>query len=316
MIPRKRALQLTVLVSLYLCSMPIVSAAVDIIEFINTSTSITLPYDEGISASTTQSFQISTSKLPKTTDIQVMFSKGGSAVFSPRIAKDSNLNQITYQLYDNLTNRIILKDTSDGPITDGFIQDTLPRGVGTYSYSYAIEVPSGQFVAAGTYSDTFIMYIYVVEANGALTLMDSISVQLVINVASTLKVAIGSTGFLFDQNSTQYTLDFGSLELLETLTCDTIVRSNVPYALQISSLYDGVMKLTSYPTDPSQVGYAIFFNGSPSAVDLSTPATLVSNPSITTSAGQRFPLSVQITEVNWPAAGTYSDSITLTLIAN
>lgn len=287
-------------------------------EFTNINTLVSVPYDESTASTSVQTIQVYNFNLRNSTNIRIMFSKGSSPVFDPRTVRDSSpvQNTLNYQLYDNLTQRVILKDLTDGPITSGYISSTIPTGVNTYSYNYSLEIPSAQFKRAGTYSDSFIMKLYKVGTNNTLTLVDSVSITVVAEVASVIQLAIGPTGFFFNPSTTQYTLDFGSFELFETLTCDSIVRANVPYSIQVSSLRSGVMRLTDHPSDPSFIGYDLFFNGSPTAVDLSSSAQLTSTTSMTTSAGQRFPLSVRITELDWPAAGTYSDSLTLTLSSN
>ncbi|NQT59326.1 MAG: spore coat protein U domain-containing protein [Bacteroidetes bacterium] len=243
---------------------------------------------------------------------------GRSGNYYNRYVEDSNGNTISYQIYDNLSNRNVVTNNINSP-TDWFYTQSYPLETSASSLEvfFSIEVPSGPFIPAGTYTDPIASYIYGDSGSGYV-LFDSDPYVINIVVNSIAQIAIGATGFIFDELATSYSIDLLEIELNETATFDTIVLSNSAYSISMSSTNGGVLK---HPLDTIKnqlrIPYLVSFNGGSNISLDSSETVVISGEPPTLSTGQRYPITITISDL--PAdlsAGDYDDTISLTVIAN
>lgn len=230
---------------------------------------------------------------------------------------------LDYNLYDSVGSGNILVDPGDSSAPSGegytFFTDSLPLSNSWNLYTdnfFTVSVPPEQYGLGVTYEDTVTLNFYTVSGS-TYTLVASADFTVEISVGAVTQVSIvPDTVFIFDPNSPGFTLDFGSFELNESGSFNTIVLSNVPYTLSVSSLRNGQMRLISDPTDPSYIDYTLSFNsGTPSTLT-TADTVLVTDGTATIVDGTFYPSEVTITNI--PAdnvGGDYDDILTFTVTA-
>jgi hypothetical protein len=165
----------------------------------------------------------------------------------------------------------------------------------------------GQFSAPGAYSDTLsvMAQLYAVE-NGAYTLLERVPLSISYAVKAVMTVNIAGGGLAT-------TLDFGSLAQDAQQAVRIQARSNLCYALKVTSDNGGVLVLTpSVAGRTWQIPYRALLDGHP--LDFSKGAELpYASPSSIGPANHT--LAVTIGNISQKRAGLYKDIITIEILA-
>jgi spore coat protein U-like protein len=256
-------------------------------------------------------------------DIAFGIGPGNSLDPYARYANDNKGNQINYNIYNNLTDRFVVTDIiENGDITiDWYLADSYPQSGGwtTYTYTFTIEVPADQFPETSsntTYTDTLPLILYSVS-NGVYSVVDdSKSFSLSISVDTITQIAVGPTGFTGFTPGLGYNLDLLEIELNETAEFDTVVKSNAPYSIEVSSLYSGKLRQSADPGNAVEViDYTFSLNDGPQLA-LDVPESVITDAPATVVEGERYGSIITITQLA-PAntAGNYEDTISFTITA-
>lgn len=246
---------------------------------------------------------------------KLYFSKGLANSYQ-RKAFNTGGQTADYNLHQNLQASGTLKDLNDAASNTEFILGTTPDDDVIYSGVFYISVPglsSQGTLASGTFTDNIIIRVFSVRNNGTETFEENqpFSVNLLNNV--NIEVSIVSEGGQHNPSSTALVLDFGNLATNAELGADIRVSSNTPYQVRLSSLNNGALTRNT-----SSLAYALMVNNTiySLASSSSTPVT-VGNGTATGSTPARFNVKVRITGgTSGLVAGEYTDTITITTIAN
>jgi spore coat protein U-like protein len=247
----------------------------------------------------------------------VTFSAGQSGSFAARAAR-SGANSLSYQIYDSMTSRNVLKDLTANPSLSEVLTGSFAASGTTWTtqnLSYTVHLPAGQLPAAGTYTDTVSMELYVgtPASHGARQQRVTFSLSLVMNAA--LDVALVATGAPFSASSTSFTFDFGVLAAGGNRAADLVVRSNSLNTITITSANGGVLK-NADASDTSQVPYQLLVNGSAITLPAGTPRPIATSAPATGYSGRRYGISAVIGSYGWATEGSYSDVLTIQAAAN
>jgi spore coat protein U-like protein len=247
----------------------------------------------------------------------VTFSAGQSGSFAARAVR-SGTRTLSYQIYDTMTSRTILKDLTANPSTAEVLTGSFAASGSTWTtqnLTYAVFIPSGQLPAAGTYTDSVNMEVYVgtPASHGARQQRVTFTVSIVVGPA--LDVSLVATGGSFSRSSTSITFDFGALSAGGSRAADLVVRSNSLNTITVASANGGVLK-NADPSDTSQVPYQLLVNGTPISLPAATPTPIASSAPATGFAGTRYGMSAVIGSYGWATEGTYSDVLTIQAAAN
>jgi spore coat protein U-like protein len=247
----------------------------------------------------------------------VTFSAGQSGNFAARAAR-SGANSLSYQIYDSMTGRNVLKDLSANPPLAEVLAGSFAASGSTWTTqaeSFTLLVPSGQLPSPGTYTDSVNMEVYVgtPASHGARQQRVTFTVSIVVGPA--LDVSLVATGGSFSVSSTSVTFDFGTLSAGGSRAGDLVVRSNALNTITVSSANGGVLK-NADPSDTSQVPYQLLVDGTPISLPAATPTPIASSAPATGFAGRRYGISAVIGNYGWATEGTYSDVLTIQAAAN
>jgi spore coat protein U-like protein len=250
-------------------------------------------------------------------DYFVTFSAGQSGSFAARAAT-SGANSLSYQVYDDMTGRNVLKDLSANPSLAEVLSGYFAASGGTWTTqtkTYTVHVPAGQLPPAGTYTDSVQMEVWDGTPASPGTRDQRVTFTISIVVGPALDVALVATGGPFNKASTSVTFDFGTLAAGGTRAADLVVRANSLNTITISSANGGVLK-NADPGDDSAVPYVLRVNGSPLALPAATPVPIASSAPATGFSGTRYAISTVIGTVGWATEGSYSDVLTIQAAAN
>ncbi len=256
-------------------------------------------------------------------DIAFGFGSGNSLDHYSRFAVDNKNNSINYNVYNNLTERKVVTDRiENGDIAaDWYFTDSYPESKNPiiYSYKFAVVVPADQFPETSTtttYSDTLSITLFSIT-EGAYTLEDDKkTLSLSIQVDTIAQIAVGPPGFTNFEPGNLHSLDLGEIVLNKTAAFDTVVKSNAPYSIEVSSLYSGKLRKSFAPSDDAEVvDYTLAFNGG-SPVPLDVTTVVVDGAPATTVEGDRYSSIITITDTSKAVTpGDYVDTISLTVTA-
>jgi spore coat protein U-like protein len=237
----------------------------------------------------------------------VTFSAGQSGSFAARRAS-SGANFLSYQIYDSMSGRNVLKDLTANPLLSEVLTGSFPASGATWitqNISYTVHLPPGQLPPAGTYSDTIAMEVYVGTPASHGARQQRVSFSLGLTVTAALDVSLVPTGAGFSASSTALTLDFGPLAAGGSRAGDLLVRSNSLNTITVMSQNGGVMK-----------NYQLSVNGSAIALPAGVPRPIATSAPATGFSGTRYGVSVVIGSFGWATEGSYSDVLTIQAAAN
>jgi hypothetical protein len=248
------------------------------------------------------------------------FTKGWAGNYSRRATNSVNGDFIYYNIYKSSNSTGVLKEPNDitspnevlfGPIskdetktltyyfTLAPINASLPPRSGTYLDVIQVQAYSGTYTAINSFESTRDLYVY-------------------INVPKFVSLSLVDTGEIYNPSQTSKTLDFGELELNESLQLDVRIVSNAGYVLKVSSANNGFLKRLDGTGSKSEIGYDFYANNSIKGLNTSAagPVTIASATGRTPSGGAPVALKIVIKSVADKDPGTYQDYITLSVISN
>lgn len=233
--------------------------------------------------------------------------------YEPRYAA-SGSNRIAYYIYDNLTDRNVLKSgtgvSAPNVISGGFTNPSSWYESATVGYS--IFVPSGQFLPLGEYRDTLTFTLYTgtpdhyAPGSGV-----SMTVPVVLATERYLGVKLAPLGGSYNSGTSSYAVDFGRLVKGQKKDLAMLVSSTIYFDIAFSSSNQGNLGLVG---GSQRAPYVFRLNDS--VVDLSSGWTVaLQNETPTTSGERSYRIEVEIGNVDGLAKGTYKDSIVVNVIS-
>lgn len=301
----RRGIALFVFFGLVLCRV----AAVGNLEIGNQTREITYNPDVGLQVSGA----IEVRHRGDATDFFVTIGPGRSGTFASRLLS-TGTDDLTYQIYDDSVARNVIKDLTatpgSGEVLWGFANQNdglFPRIV---TVAYFLEIPAGQLLASGTYTDSVTISVY----SGTLAspvLEDSATLTVTGPVANNINLSLVDAGGdppLFGNAPTDRIMDFGELVPGAQGAMDLLVEANCAFTIALQSTNDGFLAHTD-PADTSLIPYQLEFNTTP--VDFSPGGSII----VGTSPGYRYPIVVTIGDLGLATSGTYEDVITITVTA-
>jgi len=179
----------------------------------------------------------------------------------------------------------------------GFTARVFPSSLpppGTYTARITASLYKSSYPATGSPSDTMIFTVTV-------------------TVRSITDLSLVPVGAPFSIPSTTASMAFGTLVANASRSVDLMVRSNVRYSFSFMSVHGGAL---ANDTDGMLLSYDIAAEGFPLTLQPGIPSLQFLNSTPTYSASKRYELSVTIAAFeDFPTEGTYSDFITITVLA-
>ncbi|MFP4362783.1 MAG: hypothetical protein ACLFR1_02815 [Spirochaetia bacterium] len=249
------------------------------------------------------------------TNFFITFSAGNSGQYDPRLAVNATADDIVYYMYDNTTNQNILKDLAANPGTNEVLSGSFPANSNwqTIDFTYTLYIPAGEFEAKDQYADDVVCTLYSGDLSNNRS-EDNETIGLTIRTNTVTELSLRDTGLPFDANITSNSIDFGTLVIGETESCDVIARTNDVFSLSITSDNGSVM-LPADTTDPSTVPYTLYFDGTPLTLSARTAVEVVTSAGPTDYAGFRYPVDITIGDFGMATEGLYTDTITVDMVA-
>jgi spore coat protein U-like protein len=247
----------------------------------------------------------------------VTFSAGQSGSFAARAAL-SGANPLSYQVYDTMGSRNVLKDLSaNPPLTDVLTGSFAASGTTwtTQNLSFTVHLPPGQLPPAGAYADTVTMELYVGTPASHGARQQRVSFSLAATVSAALDVALVAAGAPFSPSSTAFTFDFGQLSVGSSRAADLVVRANSLNTITVTSQNGGVLR-NADAGDASAVPYQLLVNSTPLTLPAGVPQPVASSAPRTTFAGTRYGITATVGSWGWATEGSYSDTLTIQAAAN
>ena len=250
----------------------------------------------------------------------VFFSSGSSGDVNDRYAVNTNgTDYLHYNLYDTDTPPNLIKDVGTYSTEDDYFDHLFPAVsvsrsnpvTQVHTHSFILEIPEGQEVPAGTYSDSIDITYYHDSS-----LEETVTMNITITVEQSIGLSIVDVGASFDPYSSGYSMDFGDLIPGEFRQADAVALSNSFYSISAYS-YNGSFLIHENPIVTETIPYTFDVDGS--SFDLSaagTPVTIVDNAPATSQTGTAHTLTITIGSFNWVPAGDYADSLVFEIIGN
>lgn len=187
------------------------------------------------------------------------------------------------------------------------------NGFNQLTLNYTLVLLAGQFPPAGTYTDQISVELYEgTDASGILR--ETAVLNLSITMPQVLDLRLGSAGVSFGSGTQNLELSYGSLEPGLLRQAELLVRANVVFAVEFTSQNGGslINSLTgvSLPYLLRLAGQTLSFAGT-------APLRVLSTQSPTGLTGRAFALETETLNPGLlPDSGTYTDQISITILAN
>jgi spore coat protein U-like protein len=239
----------------------------------------------------------------------ITFSGGGSIDFNRRLL--SGRDTLSYQLYDTANKSNVLKDlptaTAAEVITGSFGQGDEGR-----EFRYIVVFPPLQIRSPGLYRDSLQVTLYE-GAVGNSTRKDSKYFTVTARIQPMVELSVVDSGAPFNPQAGSKVVDFGSLMQGQSRRFDLRIRGNAGYRVTFQSENGGVMKHTD-PTDSSAIPYVLDAGGAIVNLDRGQHGFGGEKSGITGLNGDRLGLTITVGPVAEATAGTYRDTITVTVV--
>ncbi|MCO4754819.1 MAG: hypothetical protein KC478_10080, partial [Bacteriovoracaceae bacterium] len=225
----------------------------------------------------------------------------------------NGLETLDFQIYTDEKKKNILKDTQDTSNDNDLITGRFKvNGENTLTEQAYVDLTlPGTIQESGMYSDTYIVNLYYNWRN-TYYLADTTTMNFNYLVPEIISLSLVDSGAPHDPNDTSQILDFGIMETSERLSFDIVVKASDGYNLKFSSLNNGKLQ---HNAGNFFVDYSALIDGS--SVDLagssSSPVLVKTSPSATGDAGDRTSVSITLGSVEGKVAGSYRDSVTITV---
>lgn len=222
--------------------------------------------------------------------------------------------KVSIQCYTDATLSGVWKDIIDAAPPNVIAGELGNKGILTADLQFFFQVPQGQLVAAGDYTQQYRVSLYSGSpGTSGSQLEDSkvISLNVRVEKAGTLAIVPSGSGFLTGVKHQD--LDFGVIDTAHSIGCDILVKHTSSVRLEVASENLGRLKLLG-TADPDYIPYLLTISGN--SVNMAALSTLqVPNTSVAPD-GDRLPVLIRVPALNNPAAGQYRDDLTVTLYVN
>jgi hypothetical protein len=228
-------------------------------------------------------------------------------------------DSLSYGLYPSSSSTTALSLTGSPTSSTGVLSGSFASGGSTATSNYVFRVSNSTFPGSGTYTAKISATVYrgtwsagsSPASRGSVTLTATATVPKIASVA-----VVGGVGdsysFTSATSSPNYTLNLGSLAAGSSGSAYLLALCNSSFSLSLSSANKGSLLCS---TDGSSMAYTVTVD-SGATYSLNAAATIVSGASATYSAAARHSLLVKIPSVGTnPSAGTYTDTINVTIAA-
>lgn len=223
---------------------------------------------------------------------------------------------LSYGLFadQSLDTDLALDGTAEA--ADQTLSGTIPGGLSDRAVTdidYYFAVLPATMPSPATYSALMEVSLYT-GAWPSGTKVSTESFTLKAKVGQHLDVAVVEVDGAFSESATSLSLDLGTLEANGSASADIIVRSNLSYTLSLTSTKGGLVNLSD---SKSIVSYALSVDGG-AAIDLPArkKVAIASGQPATYRNTQGYTILVTIPQSSdLPTAGTYTDTITISVAA-
>jgi hypothetical protein len=221
-------------------------------------------------------------------------------------------NALNYALYTSSAVTFQLKAPTTATANEVISGSVAGQSSQVIPLSFIFYIPPGQVVPPGTYTDRITFSVYpAYNSTGPPDTTVTITFSAV--VAAGAAVSIVPTGSSFNSSAPQLTLDFGTLQTGQAKSCDVLIKQNNYCTVNYSSANSGVLKQVPTPTT-DQIPYTLSSSGM--YLNLAQPGSIMLGPGVSPQPdGNRYPITITIGTVGNPAAGTYQDEITISVVA-
>lgn len=248
------------------------------------------------------------------------FTRGWAGNYNRRATNLLNGDLISYNLYKNSNGTGVLKEPNDITSSNEVLFDTITRDESkTLTYYFNL---ASQNASLPPRSGMYLDVIQVQAYSGTYTNINSFEgtrdLNVYIYVPKFVSLSMVDTGEIYNPSQTSKTLDFGELEVNESLQFDVRVVSNAGYILKVSSANNGLLKRLDGTGSKSEIGYEFYANNTLKSLTTSaaSPVSIANATGRTPSGGAQIPIKVVIKSVTDKDPGTYQDYITLSVISN
>lgn len=260
---------------------------------------------------------------PNTVNFTITKSAGGRKTYAVTAGPSSNTGTYTRQLRSGGSSLNYVLYTSSAMTsqlkapTTAVASEVISGSVSgnrsqVIPLSFIFYLAPGQVVPPGTYTDQITVSVYPAY-NSTGTPDTTRTITLSVVVAAGAAISIVPTGSSFNSSAPQLTLDFGALQAGQAKSCDVLIKQNNNCTVNYSSANNGVLKQIPTPTT-DQIPYA--FSASGMNLDLTQPGSILLPSGVSPQPnGNRYPILITIGALDNPAAGTYQDQITISVIA-
>lgn len=186
------------------------------------------------------------------------------------------------------------------------IEGQFSQGRSARGATLLVSIPANQFVRGGTYSGQAMVRLFRVDA-GIQELVAEAPLVILAPVASVLKVRSDD----FPEGVRETSVDLGDLSKAARRTVDFNILSNAEVAVTFQSANRGKL---AHEAGAAGIGYNLLFRGE--NIDLSASALSTRINHIPNRVERAVPLEIVVPAPNGlPAAGQYSDALTVTFTA-
>ena len=247
------------------------------------------------------------------------FSRGNAPTFNQRQLKNPEGTVLNYQIYDSFNKKkYILQDLSSPNPQQTVLSGSVNK-LEMLTIPFAIDIPKGQNVPAGMYSDTIKICLFDGQASSS----GGQSYNPTPVMCQTVTFTTLSPGFaamaILEKGASQITqrnhiMDFGSLEPQESLSCDAAVIANTGYTLTAQS--SNRSNLVHTVDNISSIPYFFSFDGVQHSLSTGEPVVLVANTYNPQFLVELFDITIRIGNFTTAPSGLYKDIITFRITAN
>jgi len=222
----------------------------------------------------------------------------------------ANGERLPYNIYDDVSQSNVLKDLPTATINEILVGSFSVKE--TQRLTYSVSIPAGAVLPRATYGDRVRLRLYEGTLNSH-TLKKTKDLSLRARIPEVAEVAVVPTGAPFDDSATSYTVNFGVLQEGERERFDLLVRTNAGYRVLMSSINRGALERVGGAS--GVVPYEMTIDGR--LIDLSArTVTVATKNGVTSLAGDRFAVEVDVGTLADAVPGTYRDDITIIVKTN
>ncbi len=244
----------------------------------------------------------------------IVLDTGGAASSASR-QLDFGQRPYPFQFYSDAGRTYVIKPLAEIPSVNEVVAGQFAtNGNTSRTVSYHPYLDDTLYLENGPYNKVFTLTLYRGTIASA-TIMDSKTLNFVYTKSKKIDISLVDTSAVFNSVDTTQTLDFGALATGQNKNFDLIMQYNSGFQLSMSSANSNRIKNATNDF----INYAITLNGS--ALSLTNALALQTVPGVVNSGvspvgGLRLPIGVTIGNVTGAKAGTYTDTVSISVSAN